>query len=197
VGFKGFFVDIGAHHPIRFSNTYDLYRNGWRGLNIDAMPGSMKAFQEYRPADQNVEIGISEKQGVLKYFMFNESALNTFSVDEASRKAGKDGFYIVKTIDVEVAPLSNVLDRYLPANTYIDYLNIDAEGLDMQVLRSNNWQKYRPSLIAVESHYSEGPIQNSEIYRYLTDLDYTLISVLFNTLFFAKSDSSVHSELRL
>jgi len=52
-GRPGFYVDVGAHHPTRFSNTYLFYRMGWRGINLDAMPGSMAAFARARPRDIN------------------------------------------------------------------------------------------------------------------------------------------------
>ncbi|ETD27688.1 hypothetical protein [Helicobacter canis] len=55
---KGFYVDVGAHHPFRFSNTYLFYTQGWSGINIDATPGSMKAFNKYRPRDINLEVGV-------------------------------------------------------------------------------------------------------------------------------------------
>ena len=54
----GFYVDVGAHHPFRFSNTYLLYKRGWRGINIDAMPGSMRLFRKFRPRDTNIECGV-------------------------------------------------------------------------------------------------------------------------------------------
>ncbi|HIB94217.1 MAG TPA: SAM-dependent methyltransferase, partial [Candidatus Lambdaproteobacteria bacterium] len=76
---NGFYIDIGAHHPKRFSNTYYFYDRGWEGINIDATPGSMKIFQKFRPRDINLEIAISEKEQQLTYFMFNEPALNSFS----------------------------------------------------------------------------------------------------------------------
>ena len=76
---KGLYVDVGAHHPKRFSNTYLFYKMGWRGINIDAMPGSMEKFKEVRPEDINIEAAISDKDELLTYYIFNESALNTFS----------------------------------------------------------------------------------------------------------------------
>src|SRR4051794_10306733 len=51
----GFFVDVGAHHPRMYSNTYYFYLRDWRGINIDAMPGGMAAFDRMRPGDINVE----------------------------------------------------------------------------------------------------------------------------------------------
>jgi hypothetical protein len=74
----GFYVDVGAHHPKRFSNTYFFYRMGWNGINIDAMPGSMKEFDKYRGRDINLELGVAKQEGILNSYVFNEPALNTF-----------------------------------------------------------------------------------------------------------------------
>ena len=65
----GFYVDVGAHHPKRFSNTYYFYKKGWRGINIDAMPGSMIAFDKLRPRDINIERPISDKKQILTYYL--------------------------------------------------------------------------------------------------------------------------------
>ena len=75
----GFYVDVGAHHPKRFSNTYFFYKKGWKGINIDAMPDSMKPFNKIRPRDINIEKPVSDKKQVLTYYAFNEPALNGFS----------------------------------------------------------------------------------------------------------------------
>lgn len=194
---NGFFVDIGAHHPIRFSNTYSLYKQGWRGVNIDAMPGSMKIFDEVRPGDKNVEIGVSDKEQTLTFYAFNEPALNTFSKEEADKKNGKNGYHITQTVKIQTLPLSALLERYIPSDVSIDYLNIDIEGLDMLALRSNNWNKFRPSVISVESYFSSGSIKESEVYEFLSDHGYQLVSVLFNTLIFATNDISANSVIRL
>lgn len=62
---NGFYVDIGAHHPFRFSNTYLLYKRGWRGINVDAMPGSIKLFAKFRPRDVNLECGVGLGGGAI------------------------------------------------------------------------------------------------------------------------------------
>ena len=181
---KGFFVDVGAHHPVRFSNTYKLYLQGWKGINIDAMPGSMDAFKGARPQDINLEIGISDSHKELEFFVFNKPALNTFSKIEASKKDGYNGFRVVKKIKVRTQPLSDVLDENITENRKIDYLNIDVEGLDFQVLKSNNWEKYRPEIISVENLNSNVPVYKDDVYTFLNEQGYHLISVLFNTMFF-------------
>ena len=86
----GFYVDVGAHHPKRFSNTLFFYKKGWHGINIDAMPNSMSLFDKIRPRDINLEVPISEKKQKLKYYMFNEPALNGFSKELAEKRDGKN-----------------------------------------------------------------------------------------------------------
>ena len=78
---NGFYVDVGAHHPKRFSNTYFFYKHGWKGINIDALPNSMSLFKKLRPRDVNIEQPISDNVESLTYYHFNEPALNGFSKD--------------------------------------------------------------------------------------------------------------------
>ena len=84
----GFYVDVGAHHPKRFSNSYLFYKRGWHGINIDAMPGSMRVFDATRPRDINLEMGIGLSIGQLDYYVFDEPAFNRFS-KEISEKINK------------------------------------------------------------------------------------------------------------
>lgn len=75
---NGFFVDVGAYHPTLFSNTYFFYLNGWRGINIEARPGSKALFDRVRPRDTNLELGISRNRGELTYyFIGDDSTMNS------------------------------------------------------------------------------------------------------------------------
>jgi hypothetical protein len=128
----GFYVDVGAHHPFRFSNTYLFYRMGWRGINIDATPGSMKFFNKFRKRDINIEVAIGEKEDILTFYIFNEPALNTFNENLARQRNGKMGYYIIKELPLKVLPLSKILEEYLPEGQEIDFLNVDVEGKDFE-----------------------------------------------------------------
>ena len=75
---NGFYIDVGAHHPRRFSNTYYFYKQGWRGINIEPNPDALKAFNSDRPKDINLQLGVSDAASILKYYYFDEPALNTF-----------------------------------------------------------------------------------------------------------------------
>lgn len=174
--YKGFYIDIGAHHPVRFSNTYFFYKKGWRGINIDATPGSMTSFKVVRPRDVNIECAISETEQCTTFYLFNEPALNTFSKELAEERQS-DKYYIKNKISIVTKPLSAILSMYLPLNQTIDFMSVDCEGVDLQVLKSNDWKKYRPNYIAVEDiDFNLKTYFNSDIYQYLTSLNYNLIS---------------------
>lgn len=140
----GYFVDVGAHHPIKYSNTYKFYKRGWRGLNIDAMPGSMDAFKLLRPEDVNLEMPVSDEEKEMPFFIFNEPALNTFSWECAKESDGRDHYKIERIANIKTNRLDNILDLFLPPGQNINFLTVDAEGYDHKILLSNNWAKYRP-----------------------------------------------------
>jgi FkbM family methyltransferase len=187
---KGFYIDVGAHHPFRFSNTYIFYKRGWRGINIDASPGSMKLFKKFRPRDINLEIGVANKETIMKYYIFNEPALNTFDEALAKSRDGLGGYKIVEIVEVKVIPLQKILDEYLPANTEIDFMNIDVEGMDFEVLKSNDWVKYRPMVLLVEvipANTIEDLLTNP-ISVFLKENGYSLFAKCFNTCIFVDEE---------
>ena len=187
----GFYVDVGAHHPKRFSNTYLFYRSGWRGINVDAMPGSMVAFEKSRPRDINLELGIGAEEGKLDYYVFKEPALNGFSQDLSQERSDADwGCHINSVIKLDVLPLSLVLDQHLPVGQDIDFMSVDVEGLDFNVLKSNDWDKYRPKFVLAEILESSlHEIEQSEIGRFMSDVGYILYAKCMNTVFFKEGTS--------
>ncbi|MBK1648837.1 SAM-dependent methyltransferase [Rhabdochromatium marinum] len=190
---SGFYVDVGAHHPKRFSNTYLFYRRGWSGINIDAMPGSMRLFHRWRPNDINLEFGIGNEKKQLDYYVFNEPALNSFSPElSLHRHDTQSADQIEKIIKVTVLPLSSVFDHYLPHGQEIDFMSIDVEGLDWEVLQSNDWSKYRPKFVLVEMLDSSlHDIENSAIARLMLDAGYALYAKCVNTVFFKNTNNKL------
>lgn len=184
----GFYVDIGAHHPVKCSNTYFLYKRGWNGIAIDPLPGFKDIFAKRRPGDIVLELGIAESPGEIDYFCFQQPLENTFSADMAKRKIDLKVNHLKEIIKVKVFPLDEILDQYLPPNTKIDLLSIDAEGYDLMILRSNNWQKYQPEVIVVENLNNDPEsIGKDSITEYLKPLGYRLHGVLRMALFYVRS----------
>ena len=183
---QGFYVDVGAHHPVRFSNTYMFYKRGWRGINIDAMPGSMIKFAKMRPRDINIECGAAGIAGKLMYHRFNESALNTFDVAEAAIK-NKPPYKLIDTVEVTVERLDALLRRHLPLNQPIDFLSVDVEGKDEEVLRSNDWNHFRPRYILAETLRTDMlNLTNCPVVQFLKGVGYTPVAKAYNTSFFAR-----------
>lgn len=183
---SGFYVDVGAHHPVRFSNTNLFYRRGWKGINIDAMPGLMKTFKRRRPRDINIECGVAGQAGKLTYYQFDEPALNTFDFVEAVQK-NVPPYHLVGTVEIEVERLDTLLTEHLAVGQEIDFMSIDVEGKDEEVLRSNDWDRFRPRYILAETlrtdilHLTDCPIV-----KFLSTVGYTPVSKAYNTTFFAR-----------
>jgi FkbM family methyltransferase len=183
---EGFYVDVGAHHPQRFSNTYYFYLKGWSGINIDAMPGSMKIFDDLRSRDINLEIPISDKSEILTYYEFDEPALNSFSLPLSQERITTSNYKIVAETQLKTHTLAEVLDKYIPPKQTIDFLSIDVEGLDYQVMSSNNWDKYKPKVILVEDLElsSLKNINTSKVCLFLEQRGYILLAKTIRTLIF-------------
>jgi FkbM family methyltransferase len=186
---SGFYVDVGAHDPRRFSNTFYFYKRGWRGLNIEPSPTAVGAFRRDRPRDINLQMGVAKRAERCKYYCFNDSALNTFDAQLVVERLAGTEYRLVRTIEVEVEPLKDILARYLPAGQAISFLSIDVEGQDFAVLESNDWSAYRPECVLVEALRSPlEEVLRSEIYSFMRDKRYELYCKTFNTLIFRRHD---------
>lgn len=184
----GFFVDIGAHHPLRLSNTQKLYAMGWNGINIDPTPGGMQVFKKLRSRDINLELGISNVNEKLTFYQFNEPALNTFDKEKALKVSSESNFNIVKQIEIETVTLESVLDQYLTLKQNIDFLNIDVEGFELNVLKSNNWNKYKPKMLLVENIKSTlQDVMDSEVTTYLAQIGYKPVAKGLRSVFYKLS----------
>lgn len=181
----GFYVDVGCYHPKRYSNTYFFYKRGWRGINIDAMPGSMKTFKRIRRRDINLEIPISDTKETLSYYMFNEPGLNGFSRQISQERDSKTIYRLIGKIEMETSTLAEVLDVYMPEDVQIDFLSVDTEGWDLHVLRSNNWSKYRPKVVLAESlNSSLSDLEHCQVYTFMVGKGYELFAKTKRTMFF-------------
>ena len=168
----GFWVDIGAHDPVRYSNTKIFSDLGWRGINVDAMPEAIDKFNHYRKRDININLGVGLHEGSMKYYMFDDHAVNTFDKTIADMREG-----LREVRDIQMVTLEHLLDKYLPVDQHIDFLTVDAEGFDFEILKSNNWGKYRPDYVLAEIYGDAFEvISKSDVVQYLSNLGYELIA---------------------
>ena len=189
----GFYVDVGAHHPQKYSNTCFFYERGWRGINIDAAPGSMENFALSRRRDINLELAIAEQQEVYTFYEFSSPELSGFNKELSEARASMPGCSILQKRQVAALRLETILDQNVPEGVQIDFMSIDVEGLDLEVIRSNDWKKYRPLLVLVEDSNvgTISDISNSPVTKFMLEQGYQAISKTALTMFFAPVDKIV------
>lgn len=173
---NGLYVDIGAYHPFKGSLTKKLYDKGWRGINIDISKTSIDLFNIARPDDQNINCAISETNE--DTFYYENSPIN----QQNSLLKQNDH---QKKIKIRSYNLNDLLIK--KRIKYVDYLNIDTEGTEMNILRSINFSKIMPTLITIEDNniFTNFDSKKEKI-EFLKNNNYELINIIGVTLFFFK-----------
>lgn len=175
---NGFYVDIGAFDPVQYSNTWHLYKQGWRGINIDIVAERIKKFDAARPEDKNVLAAVGDTEGELEVFEHPKWATMT-TVDKvvaANTQSRPVGTLVSRTLE-------NILNEFNVQR--IDYVNIDVEGFEMKVLSSFDPKKYGVSLFTVELLTQNiDHIIDSDLYKYMIANGYVFCAWTGWTLFF-------------
>lgn len=174
----GFYVDVGAHHPRRGSNTYLLRKLlGWTGINIEPDPKLFAVFPQECPDCVNLQIAIGASRGTVDLTVYNHPGANTASDTLRARQAGIPHMIVVDTVKVEMHTLNEVLDLHLPDSRDFRFLTVDAEGLDFEIVSSLDVDRHRPNLIMVEDFEfrMENP-QHSSLFRFLSGAGYVPVS---------------------
>jgi FkbM family methyltransferase len=185
----GFYVDIGANHPLRLSNTALLHSyNGWSGINVDADQRYIDEFNIQRPNDVNICCGVGAAAGTAVMGIFADGAVNSFDPAEIHKSQTKGRRQVVERREVRIRTLVDILDSYLPSGRQVDLLNVDAEGWDTAILGANDWSKYRPKVILVEDHtMTLNHVERSATYALLRAKGYDLFSQTLATSFYRKA----------
>lgn len=162
--FTGKYVDVGCFNPIKYNNTMLLYLRGWRGINIDLNPVSIDLFNIARKRDKNIIACVSDKRKFSKiYFDHNFSELNSIYKDNKKNFALKN----IKKIKVKTKVFSDLVkDKF-------DFLNIDCEDSDYDILKTIDLNYYKPKLICIEVR----PKYKFKIYKYLRLSGYKLFQI--------------------
>ena len=176
--FKGKFLDIGCYHPTKHNNTYLLYKNGWSGINIDLNPLTIELFDFARPNDKNLNIAISNEESVKKLYFIDElNTQNTLDYNHLSFL--KDHHNIQNSEITEKEINTKKIDQVLKDLNFnsIDFMNIDIEGHEIDVLKEIDFNKFFINLLCVEmiNHNDKSKQNNKEIDDLLKKNNYKLI----------------------
>ncbi len=189
---KGIYIDVGCHHPFLNNHSYLLYKSGWEGINIDIDYNSIDMFNFFRKSDVNIQTAVTDHKGEVDLFFYhNRAAKNTISKEFGSDAKEK------KKINSDT--LNNIIENSKFKNSKIDFVSIDVEGNEMNVLNGFNLKKYKPKLILLEfilpnkkEFYEKdiNEITNSEVYKFLIKNEYKLINWNHDDLLFMSLDYS-------
>lgn len=183
---SGFYVDIGAHDPYRYSNTYCLFRKGWRGINVDMDKKLIARFAHERPNDINIVAAVSSQVEERRVRIFNDPAVNTM-VDEKVRDYSRN-WKVLEEQTVSTTTLKELLDQHCPVGVLPHLFNVDVEGLDLDVLRGNDWDKYRPEVVLVEiDKLNLNSAATHETVAYMQTQGYNLRSYIHISAFFVRT----------
>lgn len=180
------YVDIGAHDPIRLSNTYLLYKLGCRGLLIEPDPDCVVKLRRKRKHDTILAAGISPDQASeAAFYRLNQPTLNTFSLKDAEDACAQGPYKIIERLSVPVLPIADAIDDNLAQRP--NFVSLDAEGLDIAILNTYDFDRHAPELICVEAaEFSEKNLGGlrTDIFDLLTSKGYFLYaSTYLNGLF--------------
>lgn len=143
----GFFIDVGANHPVDGSVTKAFSDAGWKGINVE--PSRLfDVLQRHRPWDVNLRAGLSDREGELEFYEFPEAeGLHTFVRAEADRARAEGFDYVTRRIPVTT--LARVCEQHVRRE--IDFVSVDVEGHERAVLAGGDWRRWRPRVVVVEA----------------------------------------------
>jgi FkbM family methyltransferase len=153
---KGFYIDVGANHPEDDSVSKLFYDKGWTGINIEPNISLHRLLESRRQNDTNLNLGVSDKKSELVFREYDNHGLSTFSQESKEENESKKAPGTQKFVDhvVAVYPLKSVIKKYCPAQT-INFMKIDVEGYEYEVIKGNDWKQYRPELVCIEANHSQ------------------------------------------
>ena len=186
----GFFIDVGAAHPIVDSVTKWFSINGWTGVNVEPVPHLFAELTTDRPDEVNLQVVCSKEAGTARMVVADMSKWGQSSIDPSTSAALVDAGLSHATIEVEAVTLASIFETYAPP-TGVDFLKIDAEGSEDVVLAGAGLEVHRPRVIVVEAVEPDSDIQNHERWEHhLHAANYTC--ALFDGLsrFYCQADDA-------
>ena len=184
------YLDVGAHHATFLSNTYFFYKKGGRGVCVEADPILCAEIKKQRPRDVclNIGVGVTEETNA-DFFIMTSKTLNTFSKQEAERYQSYGNQKIETVIKVPLVSINRVIAENF--DVCPNFISLDVEGLDDAIIRSFNFELFRPEVFCIETlAYAEDKSETkiTEIIEIMTAKNYFVYADTFlNTIFIDKT----------
>ncbi len=179
------YLDVGANDPIELNNTYYFYLRGFRGVLVEPNVSLCTRLRSVRPEDTTLAAGIGVGDATeADYYVMNFHGLNTFSKDEAEHqvKASQGRIAIQKVIKMPLRDINDVMQRHFKGAP--TFLSVDTEGMDLAILKSIDFKRYRPKIVCAETLVSSTTTTRPEIPEFMIAQGYLARGGSFvNTIF--------------
>lgn len=177
-----FYVDIGCWHPICHSNSFLFYKQGASGIAVDPNPSVIGRFRQSRSRDTVVQAALSDSSGIAEFCCYEWDETNALKEASATDSgANSFGHAPSAVLTVNTMTLAELFEKYRPEARTIDLLDVDCEGRDLLVLKSNDWSRFQPRVILVEAH---GVERQAETQQYLEQFGYQFHALVVATMVF-------------
>jgi hypothetical protein len=177
---RGFYIDIGSGRPITHSNTYTLYRHGWHGILVDPIPLNRSLSRIIRPRDTFIHACVSDQSGISDFFELKDYSYSTTKREVADELIRNGTAKLIRHYRIPKITLSELFPLIPEDKTCI--LFIDAEGDDLTILESNDFDLFAPDIVVIECW--KGYLKS--MIRLMENQGYRLFARTINNLIFLK-----------
>ena len=189
---NGFYVDIGCNEPRFLSNTFLLYRRGWRGICVDPNEKLIKKHRRIRPKDKALCAFVSDTETEVEFIMLDNETLSSGDFEHVEH-AISSGHKITASFKMKSRRLTGILDK-LNAPSNFDLLSVDAEGNDLYILQSLDFKKYSPKLVVVEADdFDPSNPSGHAIYTFMLSQNYFFHGSILTNLYFLRDRKEIFS----
>ena len=188
---KPSYLDIGAHHPYYLSNTAFFYAKGSFGVSVEPDPDLFKVIRKERPHETSLNVGVSDlNEGVTDFYIMNVPTLNTFSKKEADRYSSYPDKHVKEIVQVKLKNINSIIADEFKGKTP-NFVSIDVEGMDLVIVKSFDFKKYRPEVLCIETlSYTENNTEEKlkDIIDYVLQQGYFLYADTYINSIFVETE---------
>lgn len=193
---RGFYVDVGAHHPLKLSNTALMHLAGWDGVNVEPRQEAIAEFEKHRPRARNLRAAIHNELDSVTLHTFRGGRINTVLADRAEMLSKTKESTGAET--VPAMTLNELFERHVPSDVRVNYLSVDIEGYDQEALLAFDLDRHRPDVLCVELHrYDVMNLADNLLVRHLKDNGYHPFAINVMSFTFVREDAAKRLRVRV
>ena len=146
---EGFYIDIGSGHPVYDNMSFAFYLQGWRGMTVEPNPWLARLSRAVRPRDRHVEALVGAASGQTTYYLVDDLHGLSTMIESHARAAATQFGKCSQAMQAPITTLRELCAQHAPAA--FDFLKVDVEGAEHDVICSGDWQSHRPKIVVVEA----------------------------------------------